>query len=88
MEQRESSTPSCKGKYLNRNERILMEGFLEAGKGCSWIAAALERDRGTIRLEIERGMAEHIHTDLSVSTPISKSSPIASRRKEKRPSFD
>lgn len=68
MEQKEGSTPSRKGKYLNRNERILIEGFLRAGKTRSWIAAALERDRGTIRREIERGMAKHIHTDLTVST--------------------
>ena len=67
MEQRKNSTPSRKGKYLNRNERILIEGFLKAGKGNSWIAAILERDRGTIRREIARGMAERIHTDLTVS---------------------
>ena len=67
MEQRKNSTPSRKGKYLNRNERILIEGFLKAGKGNSWIATILERDRGTIRREIARGMTERIHTDLTVS---------------------
>ena len=31
MEQAKSSIPSRKGKHLNRNERILIEGFLRAG---------------------------------------------------------
>ncbi len=28
MEQEKDSTQTCKGKYLNWNERILIEGFL------------------------------------------------------------
>ncbi len=31
MEQEKGNTPSRKGKHLNRNERILMEGLLKAG---------------------------------------------------------
>lgn len=31
MEQNKGNTPDRKGKHLNRNERILIEGFLKAG---------------------------------------------------------
>jgi len=67
MEQKEGNTQSRKGKHLNRNERILLEGFLRAGKRISWIARELQRDCKTIRNEIRRGTVEHINTDLSVS---------------------
>ncbi|VGO20877.1 hypothetical protein [Pontiella sulfatireligans] len=45
MEQGKGSTQTRKGKYLNRNERILIEGFLKAGMSESNIAKELERDR-------------------------------------------
>ena len=67
MEQQKSITESRKGKHLNRNERILLEGFLKAGKTKSWIAEELQRDPKTIRAEIQRGMVERINTDLSTS---------------------
>ncbi len=38
MEQERGNTASRKGKHLNRNERVLMEGFLRAGMTRSEIA--------------------------------------------------
>lgn len=65
MEQGKGSTPSRKGKHLNRNERILIEGFLKAGMAESDIAGQLGRDRRTIGREIERGRVEHLNGDLT-----------------------
>lgn len=65
MEQRKGNTPSRKGKHLNRNERILIEGFLRAGMAESEIARLLDRDRRTIGREIERGFVEHLNSDLT-----------------------
>ncbi|MEI6892164.1 MAG: hypothetical protein V5783_08340 [Pontiella sp.] len=48
MEQGKDSTQTRKGKYLNWNERILIEGFLRAGMSESNIAKELARDRRTI----------------------------------------
>ena len=56
MEQAKSRTPSRKGKHLNRNERILIEGFLREGRDEPWIAAELGRHRRTIAREVERGL--------------------------------
>ena len=67
MEQKKHNIQSRKGKHLKHNERILLEGFLRAGKRISWIARELQRDRKTIRNEINRGMVERINTDLSIS---------------------
>ncbi len=55
MEQGKDGTQTRKGKYLNWNERILIEGFLKAGMSESNIAKELARDRRTINREVERG---------------------------------
>jgi IS30 family transposase len=68
MEQGNRITTSRKGKHLNRNERILMEGFLKAGQRRLWIAEELGRDRRTIDREINRGMVEHLNSDLTVKS--------------------
>lgn len=65
MEQQKGNTPSRKGKHLNRNERILIEGFLKAGMDESEIADQLARDRRTIEREVERGQVEHLNSDLT-----------------------
>jgi IS30 family transposase len=65
MEQEKGNTASRKGKHLNRNERILMEGFLKARMAKSEIARQLERDRRTIGREIDRGQVEHLNSDLT-----------------------
>lgn len=64
MEQKKGSTPSRKGKHLNRNERILIEGFLKAGMAEPEIARQLVRDRRTIEREVARGQVEHLSSDL------------------------
>lgn len=66
MEQEKGSTKTRKGKHLNRNERILIEGFLRAGRGEPWIATQLGRHRRTIEREVERGLAKHIDSELVV----------------------
>lgn len=65
MEQKKGNTPSRKGKHLNRNERILIEGFLKAGMAEAELAGLLGRDRRTIGREIERGQVEHLKSDLT-----------------------
>ena len=65
MEQGKGSTQTRKGKYLNWNERVLIEGFLKAGMSESNIAKQLERDRRTINREVERGLVEHLNSDLT-----------------------
>ena len=65
MEQKKGNTPSRKGKHLNRNERILIEGFLKAGMTESKIARQLDRDRRTIGREIKQGRVEHLNSDLT-----------------------
>ncbi len=67
MEQAKGSTPSRKGKHLNRSERILIEGFLRAGRDEPWIAAELGRHRRTIARELKRGLAKRVSSDLSIS---------------------
>jgi len=67
MEQDKGSTPSRKGKHLNWNERILIEGFLKAGMSESNIAGELEKDRRTINREVKRGVVEHLNSDLTTS---------------------
>ena len=66
MEQRKGSTQTRKGKHLNRNERILIEGFLRAGRDEPWIADELGRHRRTIEREIKRGLAKRIDSELVV----------------------
>jgi len=65
MEQGKGSTPSRKRKHLNRNERILIEGFLRFGMAKSDIARQLDRDRRTLGREVERGQVEHLNSDLT-----------------------
>jgi len=67
MEQEKGNTPSRKGKHLNRNERILIEGFLTAGMSESEIAGLLGRDRRTINREVERGQVEHLNSELTTA---------------------
>jgi len=66
MEQAKGSTKTRKGKHLNWNERILIEGFLRAGRAEPWIATQLGRHRRTIEREIERGLAKRIDSELIV----------------------
>ena len=68
MEQQKVNTPSRKGKHLNRNERILIEGFLKAGMAARDIAIQLDRDRRTIERELERGRVERLNSDLTTKT--------------------
>ena len=67
MEQKKGNTPSRKGKHLNRNERILIEGFLKASMEETEIVRQLGRNRRTIEREIERGQVEHLNSDLTTS---------------------
>ena len=67
MEQEKGSTPARKGKHLNRNERILIEGFLRFGLKHPAIACQLDRDRRTINREVERGLVEHLNSDLTTN---------------------
>lgn len=67
MEQNNGITPSRKGKHLNWNERILIEGFLKAGLLESEIARLVDRDRRTIGREVERGQVEHLNSNLTTS---------------------
>ena len=67
MEQKKGNTPSRKGKHLNFNERILMEGFLKAGLSESNIARELGRNRRTIIRETELGTVVRIRSDLSTT---------------------
>jgi len=66
MKQEKGNTHTRKGKHLNRNERILIEGLLKAGMTKSDIARHLSRDRRTIEREVERGQVEHLNSDLTV----------------------
>lgn len=68
MEQQKVNTQARKGKHLNWNERILIEGFLKSKMKRLWIAEELGRDRRTIAREIERGMVDHINSDLTVTS--------------------
>ncbi|MEI6892136.1 MAG: helix-turn-helix domain-containing protein [Pontiella sp.] len=65
MEQEKDSTQTRTGKYLNWNERILIEGFLREGMSESNIAKELARDRRTINREVERGLVKHLNSDLT-----------------------
>ena len=51
---------------MNRNERILIEGFLRAGRDEPWIADQLGRHRRTIEREVERGLTKRIDSELVV----------------------
>ena len=51
---------------MNRNERILIEGFLRAGRDEPWIADQLGRHRRTIGREVERGLTKRINSELVV----------------------
>lgn len=65
MEQEKGNTPSRKGKHLNRNDRILIEGFLRAGMAESTIARQLDRNRRTIGREIKQGQVDRLNSDLT-----------------------
>lgn len=67
MGQKKVITHPRKGKHLNRDERIQMEGLLNARRPPSEIAVLLGRDVRTIEREIKKGAVERIHTDLSRS---------------------
>lgn len=67
MGQQKTITHPRKGKHLNRDERIQIEGLLKAKRVPSEIAALLGRDVRTIERETKRGTVERIHTDLSRS---------------------
>lgn len=67
MGQQKGITQSRKGKHLNRDERIQIEGLLKAKTAPSKIATLLGRDVRTIHREIRKGAAERIHTDLTRS---------------------
>ncbi len=67
MEQQKANTQARKGKHLNWNERILIEGFLKAKMSRGWITKELGRNRRTIAREIECGMVDHINSDLTVT---------------------
>jgi transposase, IS30 family len=67
MGQQKGTTQSRKGKHLNRDERIQIEGLLKAKTAPSKIAALLGRDVRTIHREIRKGAVERIHTDLTRS---------------------
>ena len=71
MEQKKANTQTRKGKYLNWNERILIEGLLKAGMSESDIAKQLQRDRRTINREVKRGRVEHLNSDLTTSVAYS-----------------
>jgi len=67
MEQQKSSASARKGKHLNFNERILIEGFSKVGMGESNIAKELGRDRRTINREVKLGTVVHFRSDLSTT---------------------
>lgn len=67
MEQQKDSTPAHKGKHLNFNERILIEGFRKAGMSELDIARELGRDRRTINREVRLGTVVRIRSDLSIT---------------------
>jgi IS30 family transposase len=54
-----------KGKHLNRNERIQLEGLWKVGYPPSQIAVLLGRHVRTIERELERGRVEHLNSDLT-----------------------
>jgi IS30 family transposase len=67
MEQQKGNTSARKGKHLNFNERILIEGFRKAGMSDLNIARELGRDRRTISREVTLGMVVRIRSDLSTT---------------------
>jgi len=67
MGRQKGITHPRKGKHLNRDERIQIEGLLKAKQRPAEIAALLGRDVRTIEREIQKGTVERIHTDLSRS---------------------
>jgi IS30 family transposase len=67
MGQRKAITHPRKGKHLNRDERIQIEGLVKVKKRPAEMAALLGRDVRTIEREIQKGAVERIHTDLSRS---------------------
>ncbi len=65
MGHRKGITHPRKGKHLNRDERIQVEGLLKAKRRPSEISAILGRDVRTIQREIRRGSVERVRSDLS-----------------------
>jgi len=57
---KEGSASLRKGKHLNRDERIQIEGLWKAGYPPSQIALILGRHVRTIERELERGCVEHL----------------------------
>lgn len=56
-----------KGRHLNRDERIQIEGLWKAGHPPSQIALIFGRHVRTIEREPERGSVEHLNSDLTRS---------------------
>lgn len=56
-----------KGKHLNRNERIQIEGLRKAGYPPSKIAFLLGRHVRTIERELKRGQVDHLNSELICS---------------------
>lgn len=67
MEQRDGTTHRRKGKHLNRDERIQIEVLLKKKSSIREIADLLSRHRRTIEREIERGLVDHMNTELIYS---------------------
>ena len=64
---KEGSAHLRKGKHLNRDERIQIEGLWKAGHPPSQIALLLGRHVRTIERELERGRVKHLNSDLTHS---------------------
>lgn len=67
MEQQQGSTSARKGKHMNRDERIQIEGLSKAGHAPAQIAVLLGRHVRTIERELDRGWVEHLNTDLTTA---------------------
>jgi len=64
---KDGSASLRKGKHLNRDERIQIEGLWKAGLSSSQIALILGRHVRTIERELGRGYVEHLNSDLTCS---------------------
>ena len=65
MKHQKHNTQPCKGTHINWNKRMLIEGFLKAGKDPLWISIKLGKHKRTIKREIEIGLVTHLNTDLT-----------------------
>ena len=67
MERGNSIKKLKKGEHLSFENRLIIEGSLNAGQKVRWIALILCCDRSTIYREIKRGKVPHMNSDLTVS---------------------